>query len=104
MELTLKNLISYLEKKMGGDNNFSSQLRIREFEDGIGVIYLLEDLENEFNVNFETFDFRQYFLNESELNTLTWKAIFKREKRREIEEELTVQMLFDYMILHKKTS
>jgi len=105
MELTLENLILFIEKKVTYDENrLSSQSILREEEDGIGALYLLEDIVEEFGVNFENFDFHQYFLDESELSTMTWKSLFKWEKRREIENELTIQMLFDYMISADKNS
>ncbi len=103
MELTLENLILYLEKEYPYNFNFSPQFILREIDDGIGAFDILENIAKEFNVSFENFDFNQYFLNESELNTLTWKAIFKREKQRTIEKELTIQKLYDYMLCNKKS-
>ena len=109
MELTLENLISFLEKKYPYDEGFNTQTKFRDDNrkctfDGIDAIYLLEDLEREFEVTFESFDFHQYFLEESELNTMTWKHLFKLKKQREIKEELTVQILFDYMNNNNQSS
>ena len=100
MELTLENLIVFFKKEYPYDLEFAPQTEIREYcsTDGIAAVYLLEELEKEFNVTFKNFNFHQYFLDESELSTMTWKALFKPEKQREIKEELTVQRLFDYMI------
>lgn len=103
MELTLGNLISFLEKKVTYDDSFTIHTVLREYEDGIAAVYLFEDLSREFNVNFENFNFHKYFLDEAELNTMTWKSLFQLEKQREIQEELTIQMLFDYMISNAKS-
>ena len=103
MELTLENLISYLEKEYPYNFYFSPQFILREIDDGIGAVDLLESLSKEFNVSFENFEFYQYFLEERELNTMTWKHLFGLKKQKEIEEELTVQKLFDYMILQQKS-
>lgn len=100
MELTLENLISFLGKEYPYDLNFTPQVKLRESEaniDGIDAVDLLENLSKEFHVTFENFDFQKYFLDESELNTMTWKHLFQLKKQREIKEELTVQALFEYM-------
>ena len=102
MELTLENLISYLEKEYPYNFYFSPQFILREIDDGIGAVDLLENLSKAFNVTFENFDFHQYFLDEAELDTMTWKHLFGLKKQREIEEELTVQMLFNYMVKNQK--
>ncbi|NBA86188.1 hypothetical protein GVN16_10475 [Emticicia sp. CRIBPO] len=73
MELTLENLISFLEKEYPYDFNFSPQYVIREIDDGIGAVDLLEHLSKKFGVTFKNFDFQKYFLEEAELNTMTWK-------------------------------
>ena len=108
MELTLENLISFLEKKYPYDEGFDKQTKFRDDNrectfDGIDAVDLLEELKRQFNVTFESFNFHQYFLDEAELNTLTWRHLFKLKKQREINEELTVKMLFDYMVTHKKS-
>jgi hypothetical protein len=103
MELTLENLILYLEKEYPYNFNFSPQFILREIDDGIGAFDILENIAKEFNVSFENFDFHQYFLDEAELNTLTWKHLLQLKKQREIEEELTIQKLYDYMLCNKKS-
>lgn len=89
---------------MAFDVKLLSQSTLRDKEDGIGAVYLIEDLAKEFNVSFENFDFHRYFLDEVELNTMIWKSLFKREKQRKIEKELTIYMLFDYMISNRNLS
>lgn len=107
MKLSLENLISYFTNKYPYDKEFNSLTILRDERracsfDGNDAIYLLESLSKKFNVNFENFDFQKYFLDESELNTMTVKKIFKLEKQREIKEELTIQMLFNYMMKNEK--
>ncbi len=102
MELTLENLILFFEKEYPYDLNFSPELIFREIDDGISAVDLLDNLAKEFNVSFENFDFHQYFLDEAELNTLTWKHLFGLKKQRKIKEELTIQMLYEYMDRNKQ--
>ena len=102
MKLTLENLISFLENKVTYNDSFSAHTVLREYEDGIGAVDFLESMSKEFNISFENFDFHQYFLDESELSRMTWKALFRRKEKRKIVEELTVQMLYQYMISNQK--
>jgi hypothetical protein len=108
MELTLENLILFLEKEYPYDNGFKPQTRFRDNGrectiDGDDALDLLLSLKKEFDVTFENFNFQKYFLEESELNTLNLKSLLFRKKKREIIEELTVRKLFDYMIANVKT-
>lgn len=106
MELTLENLILFLEKEYPYDIGFKPQTEPRHCKahfDGIDAVYFLENLSKEFNVSFEKFDFPKYFLYESELNTMTWKHLFGLERQRDIKKELTIEMLFDYMNKNKNT-
>ena len=71
--------------------------------DGDDALYLFQELGVEFNVSFDTFDFREYFLEEAELCTLiSFDTLFKKKKVREIEKELTIQDLFNFMENNKK--
>ena len=107
MELTLENLITFFEKKNYVEEKVfpSNEIRI-DFNielDGDDALYLLQELQVEFKVTFEKFDFRKYFLEEAELCTLiSFDTLFKKEKVREIEKELTIQDLFDFMEINKK--
>lgn len=101
MELTLEKLISYIEDEYPYELNISSQTTFVDCSiNGDDAIDLFEKLQLRFNVNFENFPFRKYFLEEIEISKgLSW---FGLKKQREIQEELTVQMLYDYMIKNKK--
>jgi hypothetical protein len=104
MELTLENLMLFLEKEYPYDIGFKPQTELRHckaYIDGIDAVDLLKNLSKEFNVTFENFDFHEYFLAESELNTMTWKHLFGLKRQRDIEKELTIEMLFDYMNKNK---
>lgn len=102
MELTISNLIFFLEEKLTYNESLFPFSILRDWEDGVGAVYFIEDLSKEFNVTFENFDFHQYFLDEAELSIMTWKHLFGLRMQREIHEELTIQMLYDYMIKNKK--
>ncbi|MDX2302966.1 MAG: DUF1493 family protein [Microscillaceae bacterium] len=104
MKLTLNNLISFFSKEYPYDLTFTPKTEIREYcsTDGITAVYLLESLEEEFNVSFENFEFYQYFFDEAELNTFTLKSLFSIKRQRKIEKELTIQILYDYMINNVK--
>jgi gluconate kinase len=108
MELTLNNLLHFLKEKYSYGDDFHNESKLREENrecpiDGDDALELLQNLRKEFNVSFENFDFHQYFLEESELNTMTLKHLFSRKKQREIAEELTIQKLYDYMLCNKKS-
>jgi len=93
--VSLEKLILFLEKEHPYDFGFNSQTKLRACNiDGVDAVDLFEKLMDEFAVTFENFDYHQYFLEEKELAQFNW---FGFKKDREIEEELTVQMLFDYM-------
>lgn len=95
MELTMNNLISFLENYTY-NIKISPQTEIRRDmdEDGIGAVYLLDALKAAFCVSFENFNFKKYFLEEQEL-CFSWDKFFN--KQRMIEQELTVEKLFEYM-------
>ena len=101
MITTFSNNKSYDE-----DEIFPSSIVRNDFNvefDGDEVLYLFQELGVEFNVSFDTFDFREYFLEEAELCTLiSFDTLFKKKKVREIEKELTIQDLFDFMDNNKK--
>jgi Protein of unknown function (DUF1493) len=101
MELTFNNLIVFLENEYPYGIGFSKNTNIREdcSTDGIAAIYFLENLKDEFNVSFDNFLFTDYFFSEQELS-FSWSTLFK--VRREISKALTVQLLFDYMVLNIK--
>jgi len=107
MELTLENLITFFENKNYVEEKVfpSSEIRI-DFNielDGDEALYLLKELEEEFKVTFEKFNFREYFLEEVELCTLvSFDTFFKKKRVRKIEKELTIQELFNFMIKNKK--
>lgn len=93
-KVSLGNLILFLKKAYPSDYEFNPQTKLRACGiDGMEAIDLIERLMDEFSVTFENFDYHQYFLEEHEMK-FNW---FGLRKDREIEEELTVQMLFDYM-------
>ncbi|MCW1147156.1 DUF1493 family protein [Flavobacterium lacisediminis] len=107
MELTLDNLISFIKNKSyDEDEIFPSSIVRNDFNvefDGDEVLYLFQELGVEFNVSFDTFNFKQYFLEETELCTLiSFDTLFKKKKVREIEKELTIQDLFNFMENNKK--
>ena len=97
MELTLENLILFLKTKTTDELDISSQSVVREIEDGIGAIYLLDSISKKFNVTFKDFSFTEYFYGEDELLTLKWRTLLHFKNQRKIKNELTVQMLFGYM-------
>lgn len=102
MELTFKNLLYFLEDKYSFGDTFDSETILRDAKrecplDGDDAFDLLLSLGQTFDVSFENFDFQKYFLAESELNRMTWKHLLGLKKQREIKEELTIKMLFDYM-------
>ncbi|MFC0181500.1 Protein of unknown function [Pseudarcicella hirudinis] len=108
MELTFNNLLCFLENKYSFGDTFNSETILRDANrecplDGGDALDLLLNLGQTFNVTFETFDFHKYFLDETELNTMTWKHLFGLKRQREIKEELTIKMLFDYMITNAKS-
>ncbi|WP_158237997.1 DUF1493 family protein [Emticicia sp. TH156] len=109
MELTLNNLKFFLKEKFPYEDLFNDETIIRDGTricpiDGDDVICLFEDLSKEFHVSFEEFDFQKYFLEESELNTFTWRHLLKLKKQRIPEEELTIKMLFEFMGNNKKNT
>jgi hypothetical protein len=97
----MNNLISFLENYTY-NIKISPQTEIRRAmeEDGIGAVYLIDALNAAFFVRFENFNFKKYFLEEQEL-CFSWDKLFN--KRRMIEQELTVEKLFDYMKENCKT-
>ena len=106
MELTLNNLLSFFEfycDDLEKDKpNVNSNIRNDFFNtiDGDDAIEMLILLDRTFNVDFCAFEFTTYFLEEIEIskNILCFGII----KPRKIKDELTIQMLYDYMILHKR--
>lgn len=107
MELTLENLLIFFENKNYVEGKVFPESKIRnDFNielDGDDVLYLLQELEEEFQVTFEKFNFRDYFLQEAELCTLiSFDTFFKKKRVRKIEKELTIQELFNFMIMNRK--
>ncbi|WP_144284008.1 DUF1493 family protein [Chryseobacterium echinoideorum] len=102
MELTIENLISFIKEDIKEDgeilptNTITGDFGIN----GIEAFDLLEHLEKEFEMSFEDFDFRKYFLEENEIiKSISWLGL---RKPRKIERELTIQKLYEYMLQHKK--
>ena len=102
MELTLNNLLHFLEDNYSFGDTFRSDSILRDTNrecplDGDDALDLILNLSQTFNVTFENFDFHEYFLDESELKTMTVKHLFRLKRQREIKKELTIKMLFDFM-------
>ncbi|MGM5631626.1 DUF1493 family protein [Apibacter raozihei] len=101
MELTLNNLIFFSEKYNDYETEISEVTLVTDIANqGDDVYDLLDSLEEEFNVSFDNFDFKKYFLEEWELSKgcLTFGII----KSRKIEHELTIGELYEYMIKNRK--
>lgn len=62
------------------------------------VIDFLEAIDDEFQINFEEFDFKKYFLDETEIA----KSVFKWGYSRSISEELRLSKLYKYIITHRR--
>ncbi|MCO7722025.1 hypothetical protein NJB85_02385 [Myroides odoratimimus] len=69
-ELTLENVISFLnEHKHSLQEDITRDSDIMyAFGEGVDIYYLLEDLEEEFGVTFENFEFTRYFYHERDMN------------------------------------
>ncbi|WP_144284007.1 DUF1493 family protein [Chryseobacterium echinoideorum] len=101
MELTIENLISFIKKERYEDNEILPQntLLTDLGIDGDDAVELLMNLQKNFNVSFESFNFNKYFYREG-FSLFSFSTIFKTllGKPREIKPELTIQELYDYMI------
>ena len=100
MNLTLENLIFVFEEYLN-EKQLSLESIIREYMDGDDILFFFKDLATQFNVTFDNLDLYRFFLSEKELNNLTMKAVLCGINQRKITENLTIRMLYTYMLSNK---
>ena len=83
--VTDEEMIEYLFKKTGFKINNNSVLFDDLHIDGLDLDTLLEDLSKDFNLNFDKFDYRKYYLSEAEVANIflhIYNGIFRRKKSK----------------------
>jgi hypothetical protein len=107
MELEISEFILFVKGKIAYEDDLVDEnTKLSDYDvDGTVAIFLLEDIENRYQISFDNFEFEQYFHTEAELRTGimsdNWRDWFRKKEIRKIEKELTVGMLYDFVISNK---